>query len=95
MAELPPYAALIAHPVEDVDRWKVGFDEHEPARRAAGMLGHHINRSEDDPQLITIFLALSDLDQARAFSSSPGLGEAMQRARRDRAARDPVAPADP
>lgn len=79
MAELPPYAALIAHPVDDVDRWKVGFDEHEPARRAAGMLGHHINRSEDDPHLITIFLALSDLDQARAFATSEDLADTMKR----------------
>jgi quinol monooxygenase YgiN len=79
MSELPPYAALIAHPVDDVDRWKIGFDEHEPARRAAGILGHHINRAEDDPHLITIFLALSDLDAAKAFSQSPDLGETMQR----------------
>ena len=79
MAELPPYAALVAHPVDDVDRWKIGFDEHEPARRAAGMLGHHINRAEADPHLITIFLALSDLDQAKAFSASPDLAETMQR----------------
>ena len=79
MAELPPYAALLTHPVDDVDRWKIGFDEHEPARREAGILGHHINRAEDDPHRITIFLALSDLDRAKAFSQSPDLAETMQR----------------
>jgi hypothetical protein len=79
VAELPPYAALLTHPVEDVDRWKIGFDEDESARRAAGILGHHINRAEDDPQLITIFLALSDLEKAKAFSQSPNLAETMQR----------------
>ena len=78
-AELPPYAVLLAHRVEDVDRWKAGFDDHEPARRAAGILGHHINRAEDDPHLITLFLPLSDLDQAKAFTASPDLGEVMQR----------------
>ena len=77
-AALPPYAALLAHRVEDVDRWKAGFEGHEPARRAAGILGHHINRAEDDPHLITLFLALSDLDRAKAFASSPELGEVMQ-----------------
>lgn len=77
--ELPPYAALITHRVEDVDRWKAGFDDHESARRAAGILGHHINRAQDDPHLITLFLALSDLDQAKAFTSSPDLGEVMQK----------------
>ena len=76
---LPPYAALLAHRVEDVDRWKAGFDDHEPARRAAGILGHHINRAKDDPHLITLFLPLSDLDQAKAFAASPELGEVMQK----------------
>jgi len=77
--ELPPYAVLLAHRVEDVDRWKAGFDDHEPARRAAGILGHRINRAEEDPHLITLFLPLSDLDQAKAFTASPDLGEVMQR----------------
>ena len=77
--ELPPYAALLTHRVEDVDRWKAGFDDHEPARRAAGILGHHINRAKDDPHLITLFLTLSDLDLAKAFTASPELGEVMQK----------------
>ena len=76
--ELPPYAALLTHRVDDVDRWKAGFDDHEPARRAAGILGHHINRAQDDPHVITLFLALSDLDRAKAFTSSLDLGEVMQ-----------------
>lgn len=76
---LPPYAALITHPVSDFDRWKAGFDGHEPARRAAGVLAHHINRAEDDPNLITIFLALSDLGQARAFSESADLVDTMKK----------------
>jgi hypothetical protein len=78
-ADLPPYAALLSHTVEDVDTWKVGFDSHEPARVAAGMLGHHLNRAEDDPNRITIFLALSDLDKAKTFASSPDLADTMKR----------------
>ena len=70
---------MITHEVEDVDRWKAGFDDHEPARRAAGILGHHINRAEDDPHLITLYLPLADLDQAKGFAASPALGEVMQR----------------
>ncbi len=76
--DLPPCAALLTHRVDDVDRWKAGFDDHEPARRAAGILGHHINRSEDDPHLITLFLTLCDLDRAKAFAESPELGEVMK-----------------
>jgi hypothetical protein len=77
--ELPPYAALLTHRVEDVDRWKVGFDGHEPARRAAGILGHHINRARDDPHLVTLFLTLSDLDRGKAFASSSELRDVMQK----------------
>lgn len=76
--ELPHSAVLISHRVDDVDRWKAGFDDHEPARRAAGILSHHINRAEDDQHLITVFLTLSDLDQAKTFAASPELGEVMQ-----------------
>ena len=78
-ADLPPYAALLSHTVEDVDTWKVGFDGDEPNRVAAGMLGHHLNRAEDDPNRITMFLALSDLDKAKAFASSPDLADTMKR----------------
>ena len=77
--ELSPYAALLTHRVEDVDRWKAGFDDHEPARRGAGILGHHINRAQDDPHLITLYLALSDLERAKKFTTSPELGEVMQK----------------
>jgi quinol monooxygenase YgiN len=79
-AELPPHAALLTHRVEDVDRWKAAFDGHEPARRAAGILGHHIYRAEDDAHLITLCVTFSDLDQAKAFTASPELGELMQKA---------------
>jgi len=77
--ELPPHRAHVAHRVADADRWKAGFDDLEPARRAAGILGHHINRALDDPHLITVFLAVTDLDLARAFTSSYEQEEAMQR----------------
>ncbi len=75
---LPPAAILITHPVADFDTWKVGFDQHEPARRAAGALAHHINRAEDDPNLVSIFLAVQDIERAKAFASSDDLKNAMQ-----------------
>jgi hypothetical protein len=75
--QLPPAAALVTHGVEDFDRWKAAFDAHEPARRDAGILGHHINRGEDDPDTISIYLAISDLDSAREFASSDDLKAAM------------------
>jgi len=77
--ELPPYRACVAHRVDDADRWKAGFDDLEPARRAAGILGHHINRAVDDPHLITVFLAVADVERARVFTSSYEQDDVVQR----------------
>lgn len=77
---LPPAAAVVVHRVADFDTWKAAFDEHEPARRAAGMLGHHINRAEDDPDLVSLYLAVSDLDAAKDFASSDDLANVMRSA---------------
>lgn len=68
--QLPPYCAHISHRVAHPDRWKAGFDDLERARRDAGILGHHINRARDDPHLITVFLPLTDLEQATSFTST-------------------------
>ncbi len=76
--DLPPAAVLVRHPVADWDAWKQGFDDHESARKDAGMLGHHLNRGRDDPNMISIYLATSDLEKAKAFSSSDELREVMQ-----------------
>jgi quinol monooxygenase YgiN len=75
---LPPAAVMVQHPVADFERWKAGFDEHEPARRAAGILGHHINRGEDDPNSLGIYMAVSDVDRAKEFAGSDDLKATMQ-----------------
>jgi hypothetical protein len=76
--DLAPAAVLITHLVADFDRWKAGFDDHESARRDAGVVGHHINRAEDDPKNVTVYLALTDVDRARAFSESDSLAAQMR-----------------
>ena len=78
MDQLAPYCAHLAHRVHDPDRWKAGFDDLERARRDAGILGHHINRSVDDPHLITVFLPLTDLNQATSFTSAYVRDEVQQ-----------------
>ena len=76
--QLPPAALMVSHPVADFDTWKTGFDAHESARRDAGILGHHINRSQDNPNSVSVYMAISDLDRAKAFSSSADLKSAME-----------------
>ena len=77
--QLPPAAVLVSHPVADFDTWKKGFDDHESDRRDdAAALAHHINRAEDDPNMVTTFIATSDIDKAKAFTASDDLREIMQ-----------------
>jgi hypothetical protein len=78
-SQLPPAAVLVSHSVADFGTWKKGFDDNESVRRdEAAALGHHINRADDDPNMVTIFMATSDLDKARAFTASDDLREIMQ-----------------
>jgi len=78
--DLPPAAIVVTHKIADWDRWKQVFDAHETARRDHGILGHHINRGEDDPNAIMIYMAVGDVEAARAFSRSPDLKSAMEEA---------------
>jgi hypothetical protein len=75
---LPPAAVVVRFRVADFDTWLAGFDAHEDVRRGAGILGHHINRAEDDPNDVSLFMALSDLEKAKAFAASDDLRERMQ-----------------
>jgi quinol monooxygenase YgiN len=77
---LPPAAVVVRHQVADFDTWKVAFDGHENARREAGCLGHHINRAKDDPNLVTVYLAVEDVERAKAFAASDDVKQAMEEA---------------
>jgi quinol monooxygenase YgiN len=70
---LPPAAVIINHTVADFDQWKTHFDADEGERKAAGMLGHHINRGHDTPTDLSIYLAITDVAKAQAFATSPRL----------------------
>jgi quinol monooxygenase YgiN len=70
---------IVQHPVADFDTWKVGFDDHEHMRVAAGILGHHINCAEDDPNSVSIYLAVADIEKAKAFAESDELKETMEK----------------
>jgi hypothetical protein len=75
---LAPAAVVLSTSVADFDSWLAAFNSHEDARRDAGILGHHINRAEGDPNEISVFMALSDLEKAKEFAASDELRERMQ-----------------
>jgi quinol monooxygenase YgiN len=77
---MPAAAAVVTHAVEDYTVWKRAFDEHSEARKRAGIVGTHINRSTDDPNLLTLYLAAGDAAALQAFLASEELASTMQRA---------------
>ena len=75
---LPPAAVMTRMQVADFDAWLRVFDANEDFRRASGLIGHHINRAEGDPNSLSLYMAATNMDQAREFSTSDGLRERMK-----------------
>lgn len=71
----------VHHTIEDYTTWREGFDKHGPTRQAAGATEEvYVMQNVDDPNDITLVLGWSDVDKAKAFTQSPDLQEAMQKA---------------
>ncbi len=77
---LPLAAVVIQSTVADFDAWKATFDGAEDLRRSGAVIGHHINRSTDDPNRIAVYFASSDEEATRAWSTSDELREVMRKA---------------
>ena len=71
---------LVQHTIEDYAKWKQAFDEHQPTREVSGSKGGFILRDANNPNQLTVLLEWDNLENARTFSSSDELREAMQRA---------------
>ena len=69
-AQLPSAAMVVSYQVADFDAWKAAFDDNEQVRIDNGYLGHHINRAEGDPNSVALYLAVGDVDRAKAFATS-------------------------
>jgi hypothetical protein len=77
---LPPAAVTLSYRVADFDAWKAVFDANEQGRIDHGVLGHHINRAEDDPNSLTVYLAVGDADKVKAWMASDALKALMAEA---------------
>ena len=74
-----PYL-LIRHKVKDFATWKPVFDAHGEFRKANGSKGGMVCTSADDPNEVVILLEWDTVENARKFTESPGLREAMEKA---------------
>ncbi|GMQ93741.1 MAG: hypothetical protein BMS9Abin12_1221 [Acidimicrobiia bacterium] len=77
---MPPVALIVSYTVADFDIWKAVFDAGEDRRRSASIVGHHINRTEDDPNALSIYFPATDVGSVKAFTSSEDLKAVMAEA---------------
>jgi quinol monooxygenase YgiN len=70
---------IISHEVEDFQRWKTGFDEHESVRTEAGIDATAYRRA-DAPNHAYVIATAESKEVFEAFVSNPNLQEAMKNA---------------
>ena len=73
-------ALLITARVANFDRWYEAFNENEQTRRDHGISGHHVNRHRGDGHLVSVFLAVEDIEAARKFPQAKALEATMKKA---------------
>jgi len=71
-------AVLVTHAVESYETWKRAFDGDAAAQKSAGIVATHINRSAENPNLVSVYLAGTDAAKLDAFLASPDLKETMK-----------------
>ena len=71
---------IINQKVKDYDAWKKVFDSHKQTRMDAGLTDRAVGQFVDDPHIVSVVLAISDLKKAEDFSKSKDLKDKMKEA---------------
>jgi hypothetical protein len=74
----PCAGVIVRHAVKDFATWKRAFDGDAARRKAAGILGHAVNRHAQDPNTVIVYLQAESIDALRVFASSPELKAVMK-----------------
>jgi hypothetical protein len=62
---------MVTHRVKDFDAWLKVYDEEGTIKRMEeGLIDRGMARSVDDPNMVTLVFAISDIDKAKAMISS-------------------------
>lgn len=69
---------MVKHKVKDWDAWKKVFDDHKQARTDAGITDRVVGHDVADNHNVTIVLAVSDVEKAKAFFNSDDLKNRMK-----------------
>ena len=71
---------FVRHRVGDFIAWKRVYDEFDAQRRSMGVTSQGVYQAEGDPTDVTVYHEFSTASEAKAFTESPELRDAMQRA---------------
>jgi hypothetical protein len=71
---------FLKHKVQNYDLWRPSYDRHLVKRAEAGLREIGVFRDTKDPNDLLIAWTVSNLDQAKAFMSSPDLQSKMKEA---------------
>ena len=70
----------VRHTAADYAKWRVGFDAHETARRAAGATGvQQVYRDMENPNAITVIVEWDSAEKARKFIQDPAMREVFEK----------------
>ena len=70
---------MVVHKVKDFDTWLKAFDaEGKAARAQYGLMDRAVGRDLDDPNIVYLAFAVTDMAKAKARSTSPELKKIME-----------------
>ena len=71
---------MSGHKVADFNKWKVVFEEGEPAPKQLASSGSHVFRNNANPNEVLVVTDWDNKEQGMKFGQSPELKNAMERA---------------
>jgi hypothetical protein len=70
---------IVKHRVEDFDRWHEAFHSNEHLLAEEGFGKLEILRGAFEPNLVVVMLEVKDMNKAKAFTSSQGASDSVNR----------------
>jgi len=76
----PQGMMLVTHKVSNFEKFLASYEAHDSFRLANGVHSYVIGRGFQDSNTVFVATKVDDMEKAKAFSKSPGLKQAMQKA---------------
>lgn len=61
---------LVKHKIADFEKWLAVFKSHEEIQEEAGFYDLQIMRNAFEPNIVTVFFKVRDIEKAKSFTSS-------------------------